>query len=283
MIAIAPLRLNAQEGLPDAPLPQWEMHETIVAMTPFDGGGQMSFPATPHQRTATVPSAPPHCQPYQSADAETRMCCQSDLHPFATFLQSQRSAPPTAREKFELAGRDTIDPFNLLTIVGTSAITAASNPHSVYGPGFEGWGKLSGVAFTQNATGEFFGTALIPSLMHQDPHYHRMPNASYRRRFFHAITQIAWTQGDHGAPMFNYATIVGSIAEEAVSDAYVPYRENGWSASGTRIGLALATDPIGNLITEFLPDLASHINFRVVFVQRIVNEITIQEGGAPSE
>jgi hypothetical protein len=42
--------------------------------------------------------------------------------------------------------------------------------------------------------------------------------------------------------------------------------------------------PIGNFVTEFIPDVASHINFNVVFLQRIVDRVAIEEGsgaGAP--
>jgi hypothetical protein len=142
----------------------------------------------------------------------------------------------------------------------------------------EGWAKLSGVSFTQDMTNEFFGTFLIPSLAHQDPHYHRMPNASLKRRIAHCIYQVVWTQGDDGKGMFNYATVVGGVLEEGVSDAYVPYRETGWAAASARYGTALATDPIGNFITEFLPDLARHVNVRAVFVQRIINQVAREEG-----
>ena len=126
--------------------------------------------------------------------------------------------------------------------------------------------------------GEFVGTFLIPSIDHQDPHYHRLPNASYERRILHCIYQVVWTQGDNGKGMFNYANIVGGAVEEAIGDAYVPYRDTGWSAAAARYGTALATDPIGNFITEFVPDLARRVNFHVVFVQRIINRVAIEEG-----
>jgi hypothetical protein len=45
----------------------------------------------------------------------------------------------------------------------------------------------------------------------------------------------------------------------------------------------LATDPIGNAITEFVPDLARHVNVQVVLVQRVINRIAIIEGGPGSE
>jgi hypothetical protein len=107
-----------------------------------------------------------------------------------------------------------------------------------------------------------------------------MPNASFKRRIAHCFTQIVWTQSDTGQGMFNYATMVGTVANEGVSNAYVPYRQVGWGAASERIATAWATDPIGNFVTEFLPDVARHVNVNVVFVQHIINRVAIEEGGS---
>ena len=128
-------------------------------------------------------------------------------------------------------------------------------------------------------TGEFVGTFLIPSIDHQDPHYHRMPNASLRRRILHAAVQPFWTTSDTGKGMMNYSTVVGSMIEEAVDVSYVPYQRVGWGPSAARIGTGWASAPIGNYVTEFVPDLASHINLRVVFLQRIIDQVARENGG----
>ena len=197
------------------------------------------------------------------------------------FPNSSERQPMTPKQKAILAGKNVIDPFNLLTIGGLSAISTAENPASAYGPGVRGWEKQSGVLLTQDMTHEFVGTFLIPSLVHQDPHYHRMPNASLKRRVIHSIYQVIWTQGDNGKGMFNYATVVGSAIDTGISDAYVPYQRTGWGAAGERYGVGLATDPIGNLISEFAPDLARHVNIHVVFVQRLMDQIAREEGAGP--
>jgi hypothetical protein len=44
-------------------------------------------------------------------------------------------------------------------------------------------------------------------------------------------------------------------------------------ASAARYGIGLGLAPVDNLITEFLPDVASRIHVRVVFVQRIINQV----------
>ncbi len=219
------------------------------------------------------------CESNASTPIEIRMSCEPVATPFQTFLiVASGQRPLTPRDKLLLAGRDIIDPFNLLTIVGSSAIAIASNADSVYGPGMPGFAKDMGVSFTQDLTGEFFGTFLIPSLAHQDPRFHRMPNASLQRRATHAIYQVVWTQSDTGKPMFNYATVVGTLADDLVSDLYVPGRRHNASATAARVTTALASDPIDNFISEFLPDLARHVNIRVAFVQRIINRVALDEG-----
>jgi hypothetical protein len=173
-----------------------------------------------------------------------------------------------------------VDPFNLMTIALDSAIGVASNSHSVYGPGFPGFAKYAGVSLTEDMTGEFFGTFLIPSLMHQDPHYHREPFVSVKRRILHAFTQVVWTQSYSGEPMFNYGNIFGGIATAVVSNTFVPGPgRQGFGNTAQRLALAFAISPSGNLIEEFVPDIASRINLRVVIFQRILNTVSLEVSG----
>ena len=192
---------------------------------------------------------------------------------YARFLDGPQVKPLTPEEKALLAGHNLLDPFNLLTIAGEAGISVAANSHSAYGPGFPGWGRYIGVSFTQDLTGEFFGTFLIPSLVHQDPHYHRMPNATIRRRIFHCIAQIAWTQGDNGRGMINYADLGGFAIDDAIGNLYVPGQQTRLSASTERYAIGLATAPIDNFVTEFLPDVARHIHVQVVIIQRVINQV----------
>lgn len=267
----------AQQSLPDAPGP-------AVELVSASGLDQSFPPAAPSPPISTLsvrppfPSAQAACVDMQSKTSPApKMSCGAAYDPFQKFINSAEPHPMTPKQKAILAGKDVIDPFNLLTIGAISAFSVATDSHSPYGPGMEGFAKLSGVSFTQDMTNEFFGTFLIPSIAHQDPHYHRMPNATYKLRIAHCIYQVVWTQGDDGRGMPNYANLAGGVFEEAISDAYVPYRDVGWGASAARYSTALATDPIGNFITEFFPDVARHINFKVVFVQRVINRVAAEE------
>lgn len=192
---------------------------------------------------------------------------------YSRFLNGPQVKRLTAKQKAWLAVRNVGDPYNILTIVGNSALFVAFNSHSAYGPGMPGFARNVGVSFSQDVTGEFFGTFLIPSIVHQDPHYHRMPHASIPRRFLHAVDQIAWTQGDDGRNMINYADLIGSAIDIEVGNLYVPGEQTDLPASAQRYAIGLGLAPEDNLITEFLPDVARRIHIHIVFVQRIINQV----------
>ena len=192
---------------------------------------------------------------------------------YARFLDGPQVKPMTPKEKAWLAVRNIGDPFNALTILGSSAIAVAADSHSAYGPGFHGFEKYVGVSVTQDMTGEFFGTFLIPSVAHQDPHFHRMPTASMKKRIAHALYQVVWTQGDNGKGMLNYANLVGFAIDDEIGNLYIPGRNTNLPSSAERYGTGFATAPIDNIVTEFLPDVARRIHVRVVLIQQIINQV----------
>jgi hypothetical protein len=192
---------------------------------------------------------------------------------YARFLDGPQVKRMTPKQKAWLAFRNVADPFNGITIMGSSAIAVAADSHSAYGPGFPGWGRYVGVSYSQDMTGEFFGTFLIPSIVHQDPHYHRMPQASIKRRIAHVLYQVVWTQGDDGKGMINYADLVGFAIDDEIGNLYVPGQETNLPHSAERYATGLATAPIDNAITEFLPDIARKIHIRIVLIQQIINQV----------
>jgi hypothetical protein len=194
---------------------------------------------------------------------------------YARFTTGPDVKPMRVSEKARLAVVNVMDPFNLLTIFGTAAETIATNSHTAYGPGMNGWAKYSGVSFTQDMTGQFFGTFLIPSITHTDPHYHRRPDLSLPRRILHCIDQTFWQRADNRKDTFNYSGIVTPAIDIALSNLYVPDLQTRFSADAKRYGVDLATAPIDNFITEFVPSVAEHIHTHVVFLERIINHVAI--------
>lgn len=276
----AGLSANAEaEALPDAPTPQdtakpvdRQPQATTPGFPPVSPAPGPRLPQ-PAQAHPGIPSLPSVCLSGVSTATPNDLSCTRKYDSFQRFLNSSDIHPLSVRQKGILALRNTIDPYNFATIAVNSAIAVASDPNSPYGPGVPGFGRNFGVAYTENAVSEFFGTFLIPAVTHQDPHYHRLPNASYPRRVLHAITQVAWAQDDYGKPVPNYSVLVGTAIGDTLSNLYVPGRNQDANATASRYVTAIATDPIDNFITEFVPDVARRVNVRIVLVQRVIDRV----------
>jgi hypothetical protein len=199
--------------------------------------------------------------------------CPNRLDPQARFLDTTMPIPMSPAEKGMLAVHDVLDPFTAVTILGSSAVTIGSDPDTAYGPGMKGFAKLTGISYVQVATGEFFATFLIPSIVHEDPHYHRMPGAPFPRRLLHSVSRTVIAQHDLGGAMPNYAILLTYPISAEISNLYVPGLQTDARSTGLRILTGYALDPVNNLIIEFLPDVAKRIHIRVVFVQQILNKV----------
>jgi hypothetical protein len=237
----------------------------------------------PSGRAAYVPLPP--CPKHASKELlpiflepETQPSCQDQLQ---LIVDTGYVKPLSSEKKGILAARVVADPFNLLTIAFFSGITIAANAHSVYGPGFAGWGRLSGYTLAEDIQTEFTGVYLIPSLVHEDPRYHRMPGAPISRRIKHALIHTLVSQHDDGSLMPNYATLINYPLTAEISNLYVPGEATYGRATARRIFVGYATDPIGPLIAEFLPDVAKRIHVNIIFEQRILNHIAPGSSGDP--
>ena len=265
----------AQQSLPDAPA------AATSPEVPKEPPCQIRRDGTAFLKAGVAGAlAPDPANPPLSPDLEPSSC--PPLAPlinwYARFLNCPQVKPLIPKEKGLLAIRNFIDPFNAVTIAGNSAIYVGANSHSAYGPGFLGFIKNVGVSYTEDGISEFFGTYAIPSIAHQDPHYHRMPEGSVARRIVHAIGQVAWTQGDDGRGMLNYGNLLGYAIDGQLQNFYVPGIQTNGSATASRYFIGLGTAPADNLVTEFLPDFARHIHLRVVLVQRIIDQVARTNG-----
>jgi len=257
------------DAIPNAPDPQTPAASPVPKREPC-------------RKTASdpAPGSAPSLSPGQTGPPPVP-CKVTWASRYDHFANGPQERPLTPRDKAWLAARNVADPFNNVTILGEAAIAVGTDSHSPYGPGMAGYGRYVGVSYTQDMVGEFFVTFLIPSIVHQDPHYHRMPTAKIPRRILHATTRVVWTQSDSGKGMLNYANIIGFAACDGISNLYVPGRETDLTASASRYVIGLATAPIDNYVTEFVPDLARHIHVEVVVLQRIINQVARSEGGQP--
>jgi hypothetical protein len=265
---------STSSELPDAPDPSQSQQQNVVTVA------EASFKATGNGAH--------HCGFFSAMKVvyidpsrydQIPKPCTELIYPYQRFLTSNIVIPMTWQQKGYLALHDLTDPANIGTILGISAITIGADSHSAYGPGMKGFGKIVGVSLLQDTTGQFFGAFAIPVIAHQDPRYFRMPHAPIAKRIVYSISRTVISRSDTGKSIPNYATLFTYPISAELDNFYVPGIHHDAASTITRIATGYGLDPVNNLLTEFLPDVASRVHVRVIFVQRILNNIASTNGG----
>ena len=269
---------SASDDLPDAPGATASNQEDVVSVAEasFRQTGDGVKPCNAFRALKVVYYNP------NRLDAIPKPCSNL-VYPYQKFLGTNIVIPLTWQEKGYLALNSLADPANFGTIVGISAISVAADSHSAYGPGLKGFGKSVGISYVQDISSEFFRGFTFPILFHQDPRYFRMPNAPLTKRIVYSVSRTVISRHDDGSTMPNYSVLLDYPLEAVLSNQYVPGVHTDLSSTITRIATGYALDPVNNLIDEFLPDVASHIHVRIIFVQRILNNIASGTSGVTSQ
>lgn len=263
-------------------LPAQQIEPVEVAALPDAPQSQVA-PATSdsHQaasRRGCPPAQPPAGGPVSDPQKNAGAGCGAPKFDIFQPWGKPPRGPLNPKEKLRLAANNVADPFNLITIGGTAAITIGADSHTDYGPGLKGWAKNAGTLLTEDMSGAFFVTFLVPSLTHQDPRYHRMPGASIPRRIANAIVQPVWGYSDQRNRIPNYGYLIGIPAAITLANVYVPDRQQGFAATAESSLTSIGSAPIDNFVTEFLPDVAKHVSIHIVLIQRIINRMAFGGG-----
>jgi hypothetical protein len=192
-------------------------------------------------------------------------------------IQGPEQGPPLGVSgKFRLAVANVSDPFAIVTTALDAEIGNATGGRTPLPRGAAGFGQRFGVSMAGAASSEFFSTFLVSSIFHQDPHYHRDPDASVASRFGHALSYVVITRSDSGRPMFNFAEFLGTAASSIVDGGLHPEWERGPGATSGRVFISIGSDAAWNLMTEFLPDVAKHLNPRLLLLRKLADKAAAQ-------
>ena len=160
-------------------------------------------------------------------------------------------APLSAKLKFKLALRVSVDPISFLGAAFLGGIDqAADTPNYVQGA--KGYGQRVGAVYAGGLTDIMFGGAILPSLLHQDPRYFYQGTGSKKSRFLHAIANPFLCKGDNGQREVNYSSIGGDIASSAISNAYYPSSNRGAGLVFENVLIDTSERMVSSLVQEFV-------------------------------
>jgi hypothetical protein len=178
----------------------------------------------------------------------------SDLRPCAL----------SSADKFHMFVESSADPLNYVGAVWDAASAQIDHDDPAFRQGSTGFGKRYAAAVTDNATSDFFGIYLFPSLFGQDPRYYTMRQGPAPVRLGHALAHRFVTRGDSGKLMPNYSEWFGTVSTKALSNVYHPGNPRGFGPTATRVGFSVANDMAWDVLREFWPEVTHklHLPFR---------------------
>lgn len=255
-------------GLPDAPAPQLPPAQlTLADLQPPAAPAQPQQPAPAQQPPAgqdssstQAPAAQQDAEKSQHDKAEEQLKQQEKqrvMGVMATFntTRDPNAVPLSPAQKFKLYFRSETDPWPFLLAGAVSGIGQANNSHPEWGQGAQGYAKRFGGAYTDAFIGNFFGNAVLPSILREDPRYYQKGTGSPVIRVLWAASSSFWCKRDKGGWGPNYSNVLGNLIGSSIATLYYPdANPTVWDTISD--GLSVTAEGIvGAEVIEFWPDL----------------------------
>jgi|SRR5579863_8852194 len=174
---------------------------------------------------------------------------------FAAVSADTVLPPLTARGKFVLATRDSVDYSSFIWAGILAGQSMALNSYPELHHGIAGYSRYYWRAFADQASGSYFTEAIVPALTHEDPRYYTRGHGGFFRRAGYALSQVVLTKTDSGGTTFNFSEIVGNAMEAGLSNFYYPPQERGLHSTAMNWLSQLEAASLNNLVREFWPDI----------------------------
>jgi hypothetical protein len=163
------------------------------------------------------------------------------------------AAPLTPRQKFQLAWKTSIDPVSFGVNAIVAGVEQSQDDFGGYGQGAKGYAERYGAAYGNFVIGTYIGSAILPSILKQDPRYFYKGTGSKRSRILNALAQSVICKGDNGHWQANYSGLIGGLAASGISNVYYAPKDRdglGFTFENTLIGIG--TTAVTNLLQEFV-------------------------------
>ncbi len=181
------------------------------------------------------------------------------IMPAFNTVESDEAVPLRASQKFDLWFHAAIDPFTFAVAGIDAGIEQAEDTYPEYSQGMEGFAKRFGAGYADNVDGNFWGNAVLPSLLHQDPRYFRLGHGSAKRRLWYAALSTVRCKSDKGKWQPNVSNVGGNLIGGAIANVYYPASDRGVGLIFERGFTVTAEGAFGALAFEFYPDAIRYL------------------------
>lgn len=170
--------------------------------------------------------------------------------------------PPTAKQAFIIATKNSFDYSSFIFVGMTSALAEWTNAHPQLGQGMAGYGQYYWRGFVDKTDGNYLVIFAFPTMLHQDERYYAMGTGGFWKRAFYAASRVAVAKNYEGKNVFNASEVIGRGTAQAISLSYYPSQTRTASGFASKYAYAIGRDALTNVFREFWPDIAIHVLHR---------------------
>lgn len=176
--------------------------------------------------------------------------------PFDKYILPGQSAPKiTAYDKVLLGLRDSVSPFSAVGWVAATGYEQVTNGSPNYGQTGKGFMQRLGASAARDSSEEIFSDSVLAPILHEDPRYYKMGSGhNFFKRLVYAGTRPLITRTDGGRSTPNFSLIGGDLAGAALTQAYYPPLNRGFTEVAKTWGGSIGSSALGFVVSEFLSD-----------------------------
>jgi hypothetical protein len=182
---------------------------------------------------------------------------------FLSVEGADKIPPLTTKQKFAVVTRSSFDYIQIPWYAFLAGISQAQNSEPGYGQGAAGYGKRFGAAAADGTIENYWTSAILPSLLHQDPRFYQLGKGGFWHRTFYAMSRIVVTRTDSGGSQFNSSEVFGSAIAAGISTySYHPHADKTLSNTASVWGSQIGYDTVTIVLKEFWPDIRRKITHK---------------------
>lgn len=168
---------------------------------------------------------------------------------------ARTSGALTPADKFKLFLDKSLSPPQIMSSLAGAGFGQATDSLHQYGQGADGYAKRFGSSMASGASSHFFGTFLLPTMLHDDPRYFVKMNGGVKVRIGNALRRVFVIRTDDGRMAFNFPGTLGPLAAEALANTYLPDNERTFPKTFQRFGIRIGWGAANNIVKEYWPTI----------------------------
>jgi hypothetical protein len=243
----------AQQEKMDTPRPTFHVQLAPIAQTVQPSG---QVPADQDDKDKTKEHKTPEEKSETAAPATSNDRLFFALPNFLTLENADQVPPLTTKQKFAVVTRSSFDYIQVPWYAFLAGVSQAENSEPGYGQGAAGYGKRFGSAAADGTIENYWTSAILPSIFHQDPRFFQSGKGGFWRRTGYAMSRIVVTRSDSGSSQFNVSEVFGSAIAASISTySYHPHADKTLSNTASVWGSQIGYDTVTIVLKEFWPDI----------------------------